>query len=197
MPEAESRLKNLEVDLEQIEREIDVIEEDLRNTQVRYNQELSHLTKAIDEKRHLIEEEETAMGVIATDTEKSTKEFGEKYEEILVNTEKEKQAIEKYEAEANAIDEAAKVAAAESDKAKADMEQEIAELEEWIRQTAEILKDPEAIRKYVPPNLPFLGDTSEQDPIFLLDQVAAAAHADGAKSKKGAKAKGKKKNKKK
>jgi Ran GTPase-activating protein (RanGAP) involved in mRNA processing and transport len=194
IPEAESRLKNLESTLTQIETEIATLEEDLDATRIRSSQELTHLTKAISEKTHLITDEEKAIETIAADTERITKEYNEKYQEILDSTEREKALIEKLEAAANLLDEKAKQIADDAELQKAQMEKEITELEELIKSTLQIVNDPEQVRNYQPPELDFLKDVIAEEPIFLVDQVLTDMHS---KPKKGKKAKAKKKPKKK
>ena len=98
--------------------------------------------------------------------------------------------IEKLEDEAGKIDEAMKAYADEMDEKKAQLEKELADIEEFIAKTFEILNDPEQVRNYAAPDLEWLKD--ENDPLFLVDQVSKLADDDN-RSVRSKKSKGKKK----
>jgi predicted nucleic acid-binding Zn-ribbon protein len=192
MPEAEMRLKELDTNLAKVEDEITNLEMDLDAAQIHSAQELSQLTKAIEEKKVLILEEEKAIETLASDTEKTVAEYDKRHEEILGNTEKEKAAISRLEQEANGLDEKMKVTAAEAAEQQAALEKEIADLEALIASTFEMMKDPEVVRNYTPPELDFLKALAvEDEPFFLVDQISSLAGGEAKDGKKKGK-KGKK-----
>ena len=170
MPEAKAHLKRLENTLEGIEQAIESADEKLIQTQVNADEEIRQLNKSIQERKDMIVEEEKTVETIAADTEKIQAEFAKKYDEVQGATEKEKILVAKLEEDCKNLDDNLKAMTEETEKKKEAMEKELEELEALITQSFEIMKDPEQLRSYLPPEFEWLRD--DDDPLFLVDQVA-------------------------
>ena len=169
MPEAKAHLRRLENKLEGIEQQIESTDEVLIQTQVNADEEIRQLNKSIQERKDMIVEEEKTVEAIAADTEKIQAEFDKAYGEVEGATEKERILVAKLEEDCKKIDDDLKKFTDEADQRKEAMEKEIADIEALLSQSFEILKDPEQLRAYLPPEYEWLRD--DDDPLFLVDQV--------------------------
>ena len=170
MPEAEMRLQTLEGEREQMEQEVLRTEEDIESTQANADANLRLLRKQIQSTKDAIVEEHKAIEKIGVDQEKMVKEYDNKHNEIIADTEKEKVLLESIEKETKNVEATLEVDTETSEKQISEMKSQLEQLRALIKETKEISLDQEKLREYEAPQLPVFMEPTK-DTFFLNDEV--------------------------
>lgn len=181
MPEAKSRLQTLQRDLDDLVEQMISTECQTELAHSETSREMSQLTKAVREKKVMIDQEAWNIETIGKETVKLTEECTARYEETLANIEKEREAITRLEAEANKADGEILKIEEDGEVQNQELEKEIAELEALIVSTMEILKDEEQVHKYTPPDFEWMHE--DDDPLFLVERLAMQARMKSSRSR--------------
>jgi hypothetical protein len=183
MPEAISRLAALEKHRAELEHEVVDLIETIDSTQQSADANILQLHKAVQATIDQITEEKQSIEKLTGDREKSVKEYDDRYQEIIGNTEKEKVAMAKYTEDLSAVEQLIEENTAATNQATAELEEQLSQIREMIQQTREIANDPEALRVYEKPELPAFMEPPKNS-FFLNDEILDLKDKEDSKKKK-------------
>lgn len=191
MPEAISRIEDLNNEREKLEREVYETQEELDMTESSSNANIIAIRKIIQSTKEMIVEQQEGMKKITVEHEKMIQDYEKSLEELRGTCEKERIVGEQLEIKADELEQQVSQEKEALMKEIEEKKNQIQELLDARKKIMEVMDDPEQLREFEPPKLS-ISLEPEKDAFFLNDEIMEKVDAEKKKKKKGAK-KGKKK----
>ena len=167
MPEAISRLKNLEETRTKLEDDVENALADIDTAIAEGNRVVTDLIKAIATANEMTQDELKAAEKNEEEREKMIFLYNAKYEDIINDTQREIALERQYSEQLATIEDEIKAEVEQQKREEDELEKKIMELKEILAATLEIRQDPEQLKVYEAPNVDF-GDT---EPVFLVEKI--------------------------
>lgn len=191
MPEAISRLAQLNNTREGLERDVFNTQEELDMTESTSNANILAIRKIIQSTKEMIEEEKQGMKKLEVEKVKMIEDYDKKLEEMNGNIENEKIASERMEKDAVESEQACVVEQEQAEKKIAEIQSQIDQLYEIRKQILEVMEDPEKLKVFEPPQLTISLEPTKEN-FFLNDEILEKADEEKKDTKKKKKGKSKK-----
>lgn len=183
MPEAISRLQQLNTTREGLERDVFNTQEELDMTESSSNANILAIRKVIQSTKEMIEEEKQGMVKLEVDKKKMIEDYEKNLNEMNGNIEKEKVISEKVEKDAIESEQACAVEQEEAERKITEMQNQINQLYEIRKQILEVMEDPEKIKNFEPPQLTISLEPTK-DKFFLNEEILDIVDEEKKDSKK-------------